>query len=90
MHHSINVRFVLFSHCRDEHSETVLTSMQTIMELLLEESEDIHENLILTLLSVLGRDKKVHIPFLGDDFFLDKSVCFFNTKLNFGAILFRM
>ncbi|KAF9590745.1 hypothetical protein IFM89_038058 [Coptis chinensis] len=37
-----------------DHPETVLTSMQTIMVLLLEESEDILENLLLILLTVLG------------------------------------
>ncbi|KAK6124541.1 hypothetical protein DH2020_041711 [Rehmannia glutinosa] len=43
---------------RDEHPENVLTSMQTIMEVVLEESEDVQENLLRTLLSVLGRDKE--------------------------------
>ncbi|CAK9156797.1 unnamed protein product [Ilex paraguariensis] len=42
----------------DEHPESVLTSMQTIMVVLLEESEDIREDLLLILLSVLGRNKK--------------------------------
>lgn len=37
--------------------------MQTIMEVILEESEDIPENLLLTLLTVLGRDKEVNIRF---------------------------
>lgn len=37
--------------------------MQTIMEVLLEESEEIPEGLLLTLLSVLGRDAKVNITF---------------------------
>ena len=50
--------------CSDEHPESVLTSMQTIMTVLLEESEDIHEDLILILLSVLGRNKKVSCCFL--------------------------
>ncbi|KAL3643305.1 hypothetical protein CASFOL_014120 [Castilleja foliolosa] len=55
----INEMFsTLFAVARDEHSEDVLTSMQTIMEVVLEESEDIQENLLLTLLSVLGRDKE--------------------------------
>ncbi|KAG8365331.1 hypothetical protein BUALT_Bualt18G0093600 [Buddleja alternifolia] len=43
---------------RDEHPENVLTSMQTIMEVVIEESEDVQENLLLILLSVLGRDKE--------------------------------
>ncbi|KAL0398901.1 UNVERIFIED_CONTAM: Sister chromatid cohesion protein PDS5 [Sesamum radiatum] len=43
---------------RDEHPENVLTSMETIMKVLLEESEDVQENLLITLLSVFGRDKE--------------------------------
>ncbi|XP_030473954.2 sister chromatid cohesion protein PDS5 homolog A [Syzygium oleosum] len=46
-----------FAVASDEHPESVLTSMQTIMTVLLEESEDIHEDLVLILLSVLGRNK---------------------------------
>ncbi|KAK9156348.1 hypothetical protein Sjap_003828 [Stephania japonica] len=46
-----------FSVASDDHPESVLTSMQTIMALLLEESEDIQDNLLITLLSVLGRGK---------------------------------
>eukprot|EP00268_Persea_americana_P056177 TRINITY_DN6598_c0_g1_i2.p1 TRINITY_DN6598_c0_g1~~TRINITY_DN6598_c0_g1_i2.p1 ORF type:complete len:1598 (+),score=356.34 TRINITY_DN6598_c0_g1_i2:124-4917(+) len=46
-----------FAVVSDYHPESVLTSMQTIMVLLLEESEDVQENLLLTLLSVLGRGK---------------------------------
>ncbi|OVA10818.1 hypothetical protein BVC80_8199g2 [Macleaya cordata] len=46
-----------FAVASDDHPESVLTSMQTIMVLLLEESEDISENLLITLLSVLGRGK---------------------------------
>ncbi|KAI3870579.1 hypothetical protein MKX03_022772 [Papaver bracteatum] len=44
-----------FAVASDNHSESVLTSMQTIMVLLLDESEDIPENLLIILLSVLGR-----------------------------------
>ncbi|KAI3928595.1 hypothetical protein MKW98_024196, partial [Papaver atlanticum] len=44
-----------FAVASDDHSESVLTSMQTIMVLLLDESEDIPENLLIVLLSVLGR-----------------------------------
>ncbi|XP_024982599.1 sister chromatid cohesion protein PDS5 homolog A [Cynara cardunculus var. scolymus] len=47
-----------FAVASDEHSETVITSMKTIMVVLLEESEDINEDLLLIILSVLGRDKK--------------------------------
>ncbi|KAL2495632.1 hypothetical protein Fot_39389 [Forsythia ovata] len=55
----INEMFsTLFTIARDEHPENVLTSMQTIMEVVLEESEDIQEDLLLILLSVLGRNKK--------------------------------
>jgi len=44
---------------RDDHPESVLSAMQTIMAVLLEESEDIHPDLLSILLSTLGRDKKV-------------------------------
>ncbi|KAI3974585.1 hypothetical protein MKX01_004500 [Papaver californicum] len=44
-----------FAVASDDHSESVLTSMQTIMVLLLDESEEIPENLLIILLSVLGR-----------------------------------
>ncbi|KAL2475831.1 hypothetical protein Adt_36567 [Abeliophyllum distichum] len=55
----INEMFsTLFTIARDEHPENVFTSMQTIMEVVLEESEDIQEDLLLILLSVLGRNKK--------------------------------
>ncbi|KAI3740872.1 hypothetical protein L2E82_31347 [Cichorium intybus] len=47
-----------FAVASDEHSETVLTSMKTIMVVLLEESEDINNDLLFVILSVLGRDKK--------------------------------
>ncbi|GAA0153559.1 chromatin/chromatin-binding, or -regulatory protein [Lithospermum erythrorhizon] len=46
-----------FAVARDEHSESVTTSMQTIMMVLLEESEDVREDLLVILLSVLGRKK---------------------------------
>ncbi|XP_038893526.1 sister chromatid cohesion protein PDS5 homolog B isoform X2 [Benincasa hispida] len=42
---------------REDHPESVLSSMQTIMVVLLEESEDIREELLFTLLSTLGRNK---------------------------------
>lgn len=44
------------------HPESVLNSMQTIMAVLLEESEEIQEDLLLIILSVLGRNKNVRIP----------------------------
>ncbi|XP_004507589.1 sister chromatid cohesion protein PDS5 homolog A-like [Cicer arietinum] len=43
---------------RDDHPESVLSSMQTIMVVLLEESEDVHEDLLSILLSTLGRGNK--------------------------------
>lgn len=46
-----------FAVASDEHPESVLTSMQTIMTVLLEESEDIPEDLVLILLSVLGQNE---------------------------------
>lgn len=47
-----------FTVVSDEHSETVTVAMETIMAVLLEESEDIEEDLLLIVLSILGRDKK--------------------------------
>ncbi|WOL19426.1 sister chromatid cohesion protein [Canna indica] len=41
----------------DDHPQNILTSMQTIMILILDESEDIQENLIITILSALGRKR---------------------------------
>ncbi|KAG1327428.1 hypothetical protein COCNU_01G013620 [Cocos nucifera] len=41
----------------DDHPQNVLTSMQTIMVLILDESEDIQENLLRTILSALGRKR---------------------------------
>ena len=48
---------------RDDHPESVLSSMQTIMVVLLEESEDVREDLLSTILSSLGREKKVSTSF---------------------------
>ncbi|XP_019095474.1 PREDICTED: sister chromatid cohesion protein PDS5 homolog A-like [Camelina sativa] len=42
---------------RDDHPEIVFSSMQNIMILLLEESEDVQEHLLLILLSKLGRNR---------------------------------
>ena len=49
---------------RDDHSESVLSSMQTIMVVLLEESEDVREDILSILLSKLGCEKKVSIFFI--------------------------
>lgn len=46
---------------RDDHPESVLSSMQSIMAVLLEESEDVREDLLSILLSMLGREKRVSI-----------------------------
>ncbi|GFY91653.1 binding protein [Actinidia rufa] len=46
-----------FSVASDDHLESVIKSMQTIMVVLLEESEEIREDLLLVLLSVLGRNR---------------------------------
>ncbi|XP_057513185.1 sister chromatid cohesion protein PDS5 homolog A-like isoform X2 [Actinidia eriantha] len=46
-----------FSVASDDHPESVIKSMQTIMVVLLEESEEIREDLLLVLLSVLGRNR---------------------------------
>lgn len=45
--------------CSADHQESVLSSMQTIMVVLLEESEDVREDLLFVILSVLGRNKSV-------------------------------
>ncbi|XP_018439839.1 sister chromatid cohesion protein PDS5 homolog A isoform X2 [Raphanus sativus] len=42
---------------RDDHPEVVVSSMQNIMIVLLEESEDVQEQLLLILLSKLGRNR---------------------------------
>ncbi|KOM53264.1 hypothetical protein LR48_Vigan09g192300 [Vigna angularis] len=47
-----------FSVARDDHPESVLSSMQTIMAVLLEESEDVHPDLLSIVLSTLGRDRR--------------------------------
>ncbi|KAK8944554.1 hypothetical protein KSP39_PZI007591 [Platanthera zijinensis] len=46
---------IFFNVISDEHPNNVHISMQTIMILILNESEDIQENLLVTLLSPLGR-----------------------------------
>ncbi|XP_028076508.1 sister chromatid cohesion protein PDS5 homolog A-A isoform X2 [Camellia sinensis] len=54
----VNQMFSTFlSVTSDDHPESVLNSMQTIMVVLLEESEDVRDELLLSLLSVLGRNK---------------------------------
>lgn len=45
--------------CSADHQESVLSSMQTIMVVLLEESEDVGEDLLFVILTVLGRNKSV-------------------------------
>lgn len=52
--------------CRDDHPEMVFSSMQNIMIVLLEESEDVQEYLLLILLSKLGRNRSVSILTLLD------------------------
>ncbi|GAB2276360.1 hypothetical protein Dimus_011090 [Dionaea muscipula] len=47
-----------FTTIRDNHLETVFTSMETIMTLVLEESEEISPELIISILSRLESDKK--------------------------------
>ncbi|XP_076907861.1 sister chromatid cohesion protein PDS5 homolog A-like [Bidens hawaiensis] len=55
----INEMFTtFFAVASDVHSDSVITSMKTIMAVLLEESEDINQDLLLFILSILGRDKK--------------------------------
>lgn len=52
-------RLFYFCICRDDHPEVVFSSMQNIMIVLLEESEDVQEHLLLILLSKLGRNRSV-------------------------------
>ncbi|XP_007026378.2 PREDICTED: sister chromatid cohesion protein PDS5 homolog A isoform X2 [Theobroma cacao] len=51
-----------FAVVRDDHPESVLSSMQTIMIVVLEESEDIRDDLLLIILSALGRNKSDVTP----------------------------
>lgn len=68
---------VNFSHlCSDDHQENVLSSMQTIMVVLLEESEDVREDLLFTILSVLGRNRSVSISSIC--WYLQLIVCSFS------------
>ncbi|XP_059624884.1 sister chromatid cohesion protein PDS5 homolog A isoform X2 [Cornus florida] len=54
----INEMFsIFFAVASDDHSDSVITSMQTIMVVLVEESEEVQEDLLLGLLSALGRNK---------------------------------
>ncbi|XP_073117813.1 sister chromatid cohesion protein PDS5 homolog A isoform X8 [Elaeis guineensis] len=46
-----------FSVVSDDHPQNVFTSMQTIMVLILDESEDIQDNLLSIILSALGRKR---------------------------------
>ncbi|KAJ6380523.1 hypothetical protein OIU77_029422 [Salix suchowensis] len=46
-----------FTVASDDHQESVLSSMQTIVVVLIEESEDVREDLLLVILSVLGRNR---------------------------------
>ncbi|XP_074271968.1 uncharacterized protein LOC141595910 [Silene latifolia] len=46
---------ILFAVVRDDHPENVFTSMENIMCVLLDETDDISEELLLILLSTLGR-----------------------------------
>ncbi|XP_020598033.1 sister chromatid cohesion protein PDS5 homolog A [Phalaenopsis equestris] len=48
---------IFFNVVSDDHPNNVRASMQTIMVLIIEESEDIQENLLVTILSPLGRKR---------------------------------
>lgn len=52
-----------FFMCSDDHPESVLKSMQSIMILVLDKSEDLPENLLFILLSTLGRKRSVSALF---------------------------
>ncbi|XVF75159.1 hypothetical protein PTKIN_Ptkin13bG0164900 [Pterospermum kingtungense] len=51
-----------FAVVRDDHPESVLSSMQTIMIVVLEESEDVRDDLLLIILSALGRNRSDITP----------------------------
>ncbi|PWA84097.1 Agenet-like domain-containing protein [Artemisia annua] len=51
-----------FAVASDEHPEVVLVGMKRILTVLLEESEEIGEDLLLIILSILGRNKKDITP----------------------------
>ncbi|KAE9599128.1 hypothetical protein Lalb_Chr15g0088251 [Lupinus albus] len=53
-----DIFYTFFTVARDDHPESVLSSMQTIMVVLLEEGEDVREDLLSILLSMLGREKR--------------------------------
>lgn len=56
----INEMFsIFFAVISDDHPKNVVTSMQKIIVLILDESEDIQENLLSTILSPLGRKQTV-------------------------------
>ncbi|XP_065851682.1 sister chromatid cohesion protein PDS5 homolog A isoform X2 [Euphorbia lathyris] len=46
-----------FTVASDDHQQSVLSSMQTIMAVLIEQNEDVREDLLLIILSVLGRNR---------------------------------
>ncbi|MBA0739728.1 hypothetical protein Gogos_012966, partial [Gossypium gossypioides] len=51
-----------FAVVRDDHPESVLSSMLTIMAVVLEESEDVRDDLLLIILSALGRKRSDVTP----------------------------
>ncbi|XP_015583400.1 sister chromatid cohesion protein PDS5 homolog A isoform X1 [Ricinus communis] len=54
----VNTMFsTFFTVASDDHQDSVLSSMKTIMAVLIEESEDVREDLLFIVLSVLGRDR---------------------------------
>lgn len=71
---------------RDDHPESVLSSMQNVMAVLLEESEDVHEDLLSILLSTLGRDKRVSTFSYIFILLLGESICSWRMNLVFCVI----
>jgi sister-chromatid-cohesion protein PDS5 len=51
---------VFMNSCSENHTENVSASMQTIMTLVLDESEDISQQLLSVLLTSLRREKRVY------------------------------
>jgi len=67
---------------RPDHSKNVFTSMETIMSLVIEESEEISSELLSSLLDTLKKDKKVRNTFIVltfNKFFCDLLIYFDNV-----------
>lgn len=73
--------------CSGDHPESVLSSMQTIMIVLLEESEDVGEELLVVILSALGRNKNVSILYIYQ--LMKMIVLLFHSGVRYNSIVFK-